>query len=340
MELHCLPAETPARASSSATDPLYDNYYPPYAHKGTDRRKEKEMESRVLCPAETRFSNPYGPRPALAPAMAEVPTFVGGGRGPGAWPEHSHCSWRVGLGRQGWEAELPPDINTARGRDRRGEGVRGEVQNRGEERVYPNQSPGPSQGEEHASALSVYDNLPEAVTADSVQEIIDMDTSFQERWQEQLYQAWAPELIQGLMEGDGLSAEKSSWSSCEIILGGSDSSNRDPNPDQQKNQDPEPERDSGSFTLKQSDQTLNPQLPMSLPQPQRAASPPQMCHSGCPASWPREETQHPEWPAWGSREPPPVPLADPSASALRSLLTNLQQQIGRQREEYEDRIIG
>ncbi|XP_062332943.1 rho GTPase-activating protein 24-like [Osmerus eperlanus] len=36
--------------------------------------------------------------------------------------------------------------------------------------------------------------------------------------------------------------------------------------------------------------------------------------------------------------PPPLPLADPSASALRSLLTSLHQQIGRQREDYEARI--
>ncbi|XP_076021003.1 uncharacterized protein LOC143011886 [Genypterus blacodes] len=339
MELHCLPAETLTRASSSATDPLYDNYCPPYAQKGTDRRKEKEMESRVLCPAVTRLSKPPGPTPAPAPAVAQVPTLVGGGRGPGGWPEHSYCSWSVGLGRPGQGAELPRDINTGRGGRRGPEGVRGEVQNRGEDRVRPNRSPSPSQSQEHTSALSVYDNLPEAGSPGSVQEVTDMDTSFQERWQEQMYQAWAPELMQDLMEEDGLSAEKSSWSSCEIMLPGSESSNQEPNPGQQKTQEQEsePEPASGSCTFEQSVPVLPPQVPMSLPQPQLAASPPQPPMGQ--ALWPREEAQNPEQPAWGPREPPPVPLADPNASALRSLLTNLQQQIGRQREEYEERIL-
>lgn len=337
MELHCLPAETPTTASSSSTDPLYDNYCPPYAQKGRDRHREKEMESRVLCPAVTRPPNPCGLLPGLAPAVAEVPTLVGGGRGPGAWPDHSYCSWRGGLRRQGWDTELGPGINIARGGDRGEEGGRREIQSRGEDR-----SPSPSQSEEHTSALSVYDNLPEAVTPNNLQEILVMETSFQERWQEQMCQAWAPELIQELMDGDELSGEKSSWSSCEIIVAGSDSSigyNQDQNPEQEKNQEPEPELDSQCRAFKQVDPLLHLHLPTSSPQQHLAASPPQKCHIGCQALWPPAETQHPEQPPWGSQMPPPVPLADPSASALRSLLTNLQQQIVRQRDEYEERII-
>lgn len=89
-------------------------------------------------------------------------------------------------------------------------------------------------------------------------------------------------------------------------------------------QDPEP--DSGSCIFKE-------HLPVSLLQAQVA-----VCSQVCQTEpWPPEEAQHPE--SWSARVPPPVPLADPSASALRSLLTSLQQQIVRQREEYEERII-
>ncbi|XP_022607272.1 rho GTPase-activating protein 22-like [Seriola dumerili] len=164
-----------------------------------------------------------------------------------------------------------------------------------------------------------------------------METGFQEHVQEQMYQAWAPEQIQGLMEGDGVSEERSPWSSCEIILAESRSSNRDQNSDQDKKQEQEPELDSGSCGFKQEDRTLHLQFPMSAHV--LTASSPQLCPTECQAMWPPAEAQHPEQPSWSPRVPPPVPLADPSASALRSLLTSLQQQIMRQREEYEERII-
>ncbi|XP_071362819.1 rho GTPase-activating protein 24 [Trachinotus anak] len=320
MELHCLPSETPTSASSCSTDPLYDNC-PPFTQRG--RAREKEMESKVVCPAVTRLPGPCSPLPGLAPAVAEVPTLVGGGRGPGAWPDHSYCSWGGGLGRQGWEAELGPGINRARGGERGGEqggswGV--------EDRAHLNQSPNTSEIGQHRSALSLYDNLPDAVTPDSLQEVFQMETGFQEHVQDQMYQAWAPEQIQALMEGEGVSP----WSSCEIILAESGSSKQDQNSDKDKKHEQEPELDSGSCGLKQGDRMLHPQFPMS---PQRlTASSPQLCLTECQA-------QHVEQRSWSPRRPPPVPLADPSASALRSLLTSLQQQIMRQREEYEERII-
>uniref|UniRef100_UPI0037E784FE uncharacterized protein n=1 Tax=Semicossyphus pulcher TaxID=241346 RepID=UPI0037E784FE len=317
MELHCLPTETPTTASSCSTDPLYDNC-PPFAQRG--RAREKEMESRVVCPAVTRLPGPCSLQPGLAPAVAEVPTLVGGGRGTGAWPDHSYCSWRGGLGRAGWEAELDPGMNRARGGDRGGE-------QGGSWGVHPNHSPNPSQSEEHRSALSLYDNLPEAVTPESLREVFDMETSFPEPLQEQMYRAWAPEQIQGLMEDD-----KSTWSSCEIILPETGPSNQDYNPDQDEKHEQELELDSGSCGFKQTD-------PVSPPQ-HLTGSCPQLSQTESQVLWPNTEAQHPEAPSWSPRVPPPVPLADPSASALRSLLTSLQQQIGRQREEYEERIIG
>ncbi|XP_073342760.1 rho GTPase-activating protein 24-like [Pagrus major] len=162
-----------------------------------------------------------------------------------------------------------------------------------------------------------------------------METSFQEHLQEQMYRAWAPEHIQGLMDDEGASEDKSSWSSCEIILAESGSSNQDQNPDQANKQ--EPELDSGSCGFKQGDPMLR--LKLSPPQQHLAASSPQLSQTECQALWPPAGAQHPEQPSWSPRVPPPVPLADPSASALRSLLTSLQQQIVRQREEYEERII-
>ncbi|XP_030252130.1 rho GTPase-activating protein 22-like [Sparus aurata] len=326
MELPCLPTETPTTASSCSTDPLYDNC-PPFAQRG--RAREKEMESRVVCPAVTRLPGPCSPLPGLAPA--EVPTVVSGGRGTGAWPDRSYCSWRGGLGRQAWEAELDPGGNRTRGGERGGE--QGGSSWGVEDRAHGNQSPNPSQSEEHRSALSLYDNLPDAVTPDSLQE--DMETSFPEHLQEQMYRAWAPEHIQGLMDDEGASEDKSSWSSCEIILAESGSSNQDQNPDQAKKQ--EPELDSGSCGFKQGDPMMR--LKLSPPQQHLAASSPQLSQTEGQALWPPAGAQHPEQPSWSPRVPPPVPLADPSASALRSLLTSLQQQIVRQREEYEERII-
>ena len=273
----------------------------------------KQMESRVLCPAVTRLPGPCSPLAGLSPAVAVVPTLDGGGRAPGAWPDHSYCSWGGGRGRQGWEAELDQGIN--RGRGGGGE-RRGEQGGRGEDRAHLYQSPNPSQSEQHRSALSLYDNLPEAVTPESLQEVFETETSFQE----QMYQAWVPEHMQGLMEAEGASEEKSPWSSCEIILPESGSSNQDQNPDKDKKRGQEPELDSGSCGLPSSPHVLT-------------DSSPQLCPTECQALWP------PEQPAWSPRVPPPIPQADPCASALRSLLTSLQQQIVRQREEYEERII-
>ncbi|XP_026185617.1 uncharacterized protein LOC113144109 isoform X3 [Mastacembelus armatus] len=268
MELHCLPSETPTTASSCSTDPLYDNC-PPFAQRG--RAREKEMESGVVCPAVTRLPGPCSSLPGLAPAVVEVSTLVGGERGSGAWPDHSYCSWRGGLGIQDWEAELSPGIN-------------------------------------------------------SVQEVFDVETSFQEHLQEHIYQVWAPEQIQGLWEGEQVSEEKPPWSSCEIIITETAHCNQDQNSDQEKMHEMEPELDSGADL-------------MSPPKQHLTASSLQLSQTGCQVTWPSPKAQHPEQPTLNNRVPPPVPQADPSASALRSLLTSLQQQIVRQREEYEEKII-
>ncbi|KAK2849230.1 hypothetical protein Q5P01_009064 [Channa striata] len=326
MELHCLTTETPTTASSCSTDPLYDNCSP-FAQR--DRASEREMESRVDCPAVTRLPGPSNTLPGLAPAVAGVPTLVRGGRAPGVWPDHSYCSWRGGLGRRDWEVELGPVVNRAGG-EGGGEQEGGWGQ---ENRAHLKQTPSPPQSEEHRSALSLYDNLPSAVTPDSLQEVLDMETGFQEPLQEQMEQARAPEQIQGLMEGEGVCEEKSSWSSCEIILSESRTSNQDQNPDQDDNQEEEPELNSGA------DLMLHHQLPMLSPQQHLTESYAQRSLAGCQALWSPAEAQDPKQSTWVPRVPPPVPQADPSASALRSLLTSLQQQIVRQREQYEERII-
>lgn len=250
--------------------------------------------------------------------------MVGGGRAPGTWPDHNYCSCGGGLGRQAREADRGPGINRARGGGERGgeQGCSWAV----EDRAHLNQSPSPSQSEEHRSALSLYDNLPDAVATDSLQEVFHMETSLQEHLQEQVYQAGACEQTQGLMESDSVSEDKSPWSSCEIILA-KRSSNEDQNSNQDKKHEQEPELDSGSCGFMQGD-------PMLHPQHCPTARSPQLCQTKC--LWPPAEAKPP---SWSPRVPPPVPLADPSASALRSLLTSLQQQIVRQREEYEGRII-
>lgn len=313
MELHCLPTETPTTASSCSTDPLYDNC-PPFAQRG--RARVREMESGVVCPAVTRLPGPCSPLHGLAPA--EVPTVVSGGRGAGAWPDHSYCSWRGGLGRGGldrggWEAAPDPDpgVNTRRGGGGGRGGSWGDVDRA--------QSPSLSHSEEHRSALSLYDNLPDADTPDSLQEVFDMETSFQE----QMQRAWAPE---GLMEDEEASVDRSPWSSCEIILPESGSSNQDQGQDSDKKHPQESELDSGSCGFHKSP-----------PRHHLAASCPQVTEGQ--AAWAPAAAWRSEQPSWSPRVPPPVPPADPSASALRSLLTGLQQQIVRQREEYEARII-
>ncbi|KAM3613054.1 uncharacterized protein V6R79_019467 [Siganus canaliculatus] len=321
MELHCLTTETPTTASSCSTDPLYDNC-PPFAQRAS--AMEKEMESRVVFPAVTRLPGPSSPQPGLAPT--EVPSLVSGGRGTGAWPDHSYCSWRGSLGRQGGRAELDPGVNRARGEQGGSWGA--------EARAHLNQSPDPSQSEEHRSALSLYDNLPEAVTPDSLQEAFDMEA----RFQEQMDQTWVPEQVQGLMDNTGVSQNNSPWSSCEIILPQSGSINQEQNPDQDRRQ--EPELDSGSCGFQQGDSMLRHKFLTSPPQHQPvAASSQHLSPNECQAPWPPAGVQHPQQTSWSPRVPPPVPLADPSASALRSILTGLQQQIVRQREEYEARII-
>ncbi|KAM9741955.1 uncharacterized protein ACNS7B_012852 [Menidia menidia] len=312
MELYCLPTETPTTASSCSTDPLYDNC-PPFAQR--EKAKEKEMESRVVCPLVTRLPGPGSPLPALVPALAEVQTVVAGGRGPGASPGRSYRSCRRALENQPWEAELRPGINNAGG----GKGCDWGIG----DRARQSQSPSPSQSEEHRSALSLYDNLPDADTTDTLQQDFDMEASFQEHLQD-MNEAWAPEQLRGLTWDDAVGHDQSPWSSCQVTQGKSCVSKQDQNQDEDKEPDQEPKMDSGSCGFE-----MDPELSGSL-----LASPRQIAR--CPVLRCPAEAQHPPPPP---RVPPPVPLADPSASALRSLLTSLQQQIIRQREEYEARII-
>ncbi|XP_068596872.1 rho GTPase-activating protein 24-like [Brachionichthys hirsutus] len=299
MELHHLPSETPTTASSCSTDPLYDNCVP-FA------QREGEMESRVVCPAVTRLPGPCSPQPGLAPA--EVPTLVSGGGGIGAWPDHNYYSWRGGLGILDWEAAPDTNANRARGGEDVLRGGPGGV----EDRAQRKQSPNPSQSETHRSALSLYDNLRDTVTPDR-QEAVDVETSFREHLREQMYRVWAPEEVEGMMDDEGLNEDTSLWSSCEIILAEGGSCKQEPNPEQDKMHEEEPELDSVSGGFREADTIPHLKL-----------------HAGA---------QHAEQPPWTPRVPPPVPLADPSASAQRSLVTGLQQQIIRQREEYEARIV-
>lgn len=285
-ELHCLPTETPTTASSCSTDPAYDNC-PPFGQR--EKAREKEMESRVVCPPVSRPRGPSSPLPGSVPALADVQTVVVGGGDSGPWPDRSCCSCRVG-GRA-WESELRPTLNKAKGQ----QGVCCRV----EEAAYLSQSPSPQ------SALSLYDNLTDTGTTGSLHDVFNKETSLLEH----TYEAAVPEEL--LLE-DAASEDNSTWSSCEIILC---------RPDQDKEQEQEPELDSGSWNLVQMDH-----LTAGTAQPYRPAS---------QVLWPPVEDE----PSSSPRVPPPVPLADPSASALRSILTNLQQQIIRQKEEYEARII-
>lgn len=149
-----------------------------------------------------------------------------------------------------------------------------------------------------------------------------------------MHKAWSPEQVQGLMEGKGVSTS----SSYKIILAENCSGNQCQNPDQDKKYKQEQELDSGSCRLKQGDLTLLVKAPMAPPQQHLAPDSPQLPQTECPVVWPPTTVQHPEQQSWSPSVPPPIPLADPSASALRSLLTSLQQQIVKQREEYETRI--
>lgn len=234
------------------------------------------MQSRVVCPAVTRL--PGSCSPLTAPAPAEVPTMVREGRGAGPRPDHSYCSWREDLGRQG-----PQGTSWLGAEDL-------------------NQSPALSQSMEHCSALSVYDNLPDVATPNSSRELTEMQASFHEN----LQKPWVPGQLLGLRDEEGVSDYNSIWSSCEIILN-----------DQEKEHEEE-----------------GPLHWVQTSPPQQQGSP-QVSPAEDQTAWPPAGVPHLEQP----RVPPPVPLADPSASALRSLLTSLQQQIAKQREEYEGRIL-
>lgn len=225
------------------------------------------MESRAQQPT---FQGPHSPQPGVVPALLVAGAVTGAARGPGLWPDHSYCSWRGVLGRPGCGAELG-----ARGGDRE-QGILWRAQDKATEK----RSPSPSKSTEHRSALSFYDNIPEAITPNNLP-LFPMET------QEQVYQAWAPQpFLEPEPEEESL--ERSPWSSCEIIL--PESKDLDLFPDQE----------------------------------------PELCSQLCQTEpWSTEAEE---------RLPPPVPVADPSASALRSVLTGLQQQIVRQRVEYEQHI--
>lgn len=274
------------------------------------------MESRVVCPLVTRLPGPSSSLSALVPALAEVQTVVAGGRESGSRPDRSYCSCRGSLGGKAWEPELSSSKNKEGGQ----QGVNWQA----EDGAYRTQSPCPSHSEEHRSALSLYDNLTDAGIHDSFEEVFDVEMNLQEHFNE--YTSWAPEHIQGLMQGDPLSKEKTFWSPRDILLTEGCSRKQNQNPDQDKKQ--EPELDSGSCVRED--------LRLSLPQ-RLTESSPQLCHSQ--DMWPLAETKHLKEEPLSLKVPPPVPLADPSASALRSILTGLQQQIIKQREEYEERII-
>uniref|UniRef100_A0A4W5LHS0 Rho GTPase-activating protein 24-like n=1 Tax=Hucho hucho TaxID=62062 RepID=A0A4W5LHS0_9TELE len=331
MELPCLPTETPTTASSCSTDPLYDNCLP-HAGRGRDRgfremEKERKRESGGLCkPAVTGILHPSSP-PGLAPAAAVVPTLgggrdgSGGERGAGVLPAHSHCSWG-GLGRLGW------DMGTNRGERGRERGGNKGVQEVESVRQQQSPSPSHSDGDTHESALSVYDNL-HAVTPT---EDAAMETTVTFPTPQRFLRI--PVAVSVLMEDGVVSGASSSWSSCEILLAGSSASN---GPDLYQDLDPEPELDCSQ------DEPMFQLQPLIQPQPHRPDNfshlqplVPPLQASAAHLVEPLQQAG--PIPVPGARVPPPLPVADPSASALRSLLTSLQQQIARQREEYEERI--
>ncbi|KAL0974014.1 hypothetical protein UPYG_G00214260 [Umbra pygmaea] len=287
MELPCRSTDTPTTSSSCSTDPLYDNCLPLTRIGGN--RGFMEMRKWEHCnPPVTRALPPPTP-PGLAPAVTSVPT-LGGGRGTGTLPAHGPCSWGA-LGRQGW--------NTVADRGGR-EGER-EV----EASVWTQQSPcpidaGTPQSETHQSSLSVYDNL-HAITPSKD---VTMETIVT------LPEPKGFPRIPALLEEGRNSGGSSSWSSCEILLAGSQASN---GPEQY--QDPDP--------------GLGLQLTFQI-QPMTHL---QLTPLHAPAA---QQVGTPVVPA--ARIPPPLPVADPSASALRRLLSSLHQQIAGQREEYEERI--
>ncbi|XP_015256068.1 PREDICTED: uncharacterized protein LOC107101596 [Cyprinodon variegatus] len=308
MELPCLPTETPTSASSCSSDPLYDNC-PPFGQRG--RAREMEMESRVEFPLVTRLPGSSSPLPGLVTSLAEVQTGVVGGREPGSWPDPSYCSCRGSLGRQAWESELLSNKYKRGGQ----QGVNWQT----EDGAYQSRSPCPSHGEEHRSALSLYDNLTETGIPSSLEEVFDIEMNLQEHLNKHMHNPWVPERTEEPMQSDPLSKDKNIWPSSDISIGDRFSRKQEQNPDQDKKQ--EPELDSGSCHR------------------QDLQQPSQTGHMKCQDLWPLAESKCSKEGPVSLRVPPPVPLADPSASALRSILTGLQQQIIKQREEYEERII-
>ncbi|CAL8355247.1 unnamed protein product [Merluccius merluccius] len=316
MELHCLPAATPTASSHGSADQLYDNCLPYSLRSGRECYGESGATGRCLVPTGGLPASPRGPRLGLAPAAAHVPTLPpgAGGSKSGAWPDHSYCSWAQGPGRQGWGAaevrwrnSSPVGVGLGGGGGV-GKGGRQEGDAYQEGEMH---SPSLVHSKEHESALSVYDNLHDGATPDHL--TTPMETSFLFPDSEEqdcfLFPHGEEEEIQLLhMEAGGASRDSSLWSSCEIILAGSRSSDA-----------PAPEQPTcpevGAYCSQTGLADQNPAWHPALAEPGPYEMPP-----------------------YGARVPPPVPLADPSASALRSLLTGLQQQIGRQREEYEARI--
>ncbi|XP_061542556.1 uncharacterized protein LOC133408080 [Phycodurus eques] len=161
-------------------------------------------------------------------------------------------------------------------------------------------SPSPTPSIEHRSTLSFYDNLPGPETLDRIQNVFEMESSFREHFQENMR---APEMVRG--EASDL------WSESGL---------------DNQHQEIGHQQESVSCGLVYGDQMLELQQSDS---PQR--------HRRNP--WAQSEVQQPEQTHWTPKVPPPLPLADPSASALRSLLTNLQQEIVRQHKVYEARIV-
>ncbi|XP_004073366.1 uncharacterized protein LOC101161317 [Oryzias latipes] len=301
MELRCLPIESPTTASTCSMDPLYDNC-PPFAQRVKPR--EKGMQSGISCASVSRFQGTGSPPPGVVPALAGVHLLVCGGEA-GALPESCSSSCRRGLGRPAWKEE------PRGGREKPKEQGRGWGAKDG---VFLKQSPCPSLSEEHRSALSLYDNLLDADTTGSHRPLFDVETSVQD-WQEHMYQAWAPEEMQELMQAEAEKEDKNKWS-CDLIQ----------NPGKGEQQQ-DPELDSGSCMSAQQDSKLD------------LENSPKLLQTKLQVKWPPAADQHHRLPSLSPKEPPPPPLADPSASALRSLLTSLQQQILRQQEDYEAQIL-
>ena len=189
-------------------------------------------------------------------------------------------------------------------------------------------SPSPARSLEHESVLSVYDNLREGATPDDL--ATPMETRILFPYSEDdgddggfLFPYSEEEIRLLTTELGAASRDSSLWSSCEIIL--ADSRLSDGPPGTEPPGGPE-ERASDALTADPPPLDRDRQDRQDR-RDRRDQPPPDGEDPG-----PDEAT-----PA-GVRVPPPLPLADPVASALRSVLTGLQHQMGRQRDEYEARI--